>query len=80
MLYLRRSFSYNILPQLDANEKLEAKIKFRQDVIERRRERLKNPRTLAMGLDTEALDSQVSEHRYQDQLRREEEKLESNVY
>ena len=63
--------------QLEAQDKLEARIKFKQEVIERRRERLRNPRTLAMGLDTASLDAQVSEHRQRDYERREAEKLES---
>eukprot|EP01041_Mallomonas_annulata_P009338 gene9338-19381_t len=62
--------------QLAAQEKDEARIRHKQEVLKRQQERIRNPRNLAMGIDSKFLDSQVSEQRSKEAALKEDARLE----
>jgi len=62
--------------QHDAEDKDAQRIRRMQQLTAQREERFRNPRSLAMGVDSKALDAQVSERRRMEDHAREEKKQE----
>ena len=58
-------------------DKEEAKLRYKREMLQKREERLRNPRSVVMGIDSNALDSQIADKRCRESAQKEADLQES---